>query len=93
MRDMRAHGIEMLTLGQYLAPSSSHLTVKRYVHPDIFKMFESEAYAMGFKHAAVGAMVRSSYHADNQARQVLASVAQQSMPELAQDGAAQPATP
>ena len=105
MRDMRAHGIEMLTLGQYLAPSSSHLTVKRYVHPDIFKMFENEAYAMGFKHAAVGAMVRSSYHADSQARQVLASeaqqpvkpviasVAQQSMPELAQDGAAQPATP
>jgi lipoic acid synthetase len=63
----------MLTLGQYLAPSSSHLTVKRYVHPDIFKMFENEAYAMGFKHAAVGAMVRSSYHADSQARQVLAT--------------------
>ncbi len=67
MRDMRAHGIEMLTIGQYLAPSSSHLTVKRYVHPDIFKMFEAQAYAMGFKHAAVGAMVRSSYHADQQA--------------------------
>ena len=67
MRDMRAHHIEMLTLGQYLAPSSSHLTVKRYVHPDTFKMFEVEAYKMGFKHAAVGAMVRSSYHADQQA--------------------------
>ena len=67
MRDMRAHGIEMLTIGQYLAPSSSHLTVKRYVHPDTFKMFETEAYKMGFKHAAVGAMVRSSYHADQQA--------------------------
>ncbi len=67
MRDMRAHGIEMLTIGQYLAPSSSHLTVKRYVHPDTFKMFEAEAYEMGFKHAAVGAMVRSSYHADAQA--------------------------
>ncbi len=67
MRDMRAHGIEMLTLGQYLAPSTSHLTVKRYVHPDTFKMFETEAYKMGFKHAAVGAMVRSSYHADQQA--------------------------
>jgi lipoic acid synthetase len=67
MRDMRAHGINMLTLGQYLAPSTSHLTVKRYVHPDTFKMFEAEAYAMGFSHAAVGAMVRSSYHADQQA--------------------------
>jgi lipoic acid synthetase len=67
MRDMRAHNIEMLTLGQYLAPSSSHLPVKRYVHPDTFKMFEEKAYEMGFTHAAVGAMVRSSYHADQQA--------------------------
>ena len=67
MRDMRAHGIDMLTIGQYLAPSSSHLPVRRYVHPDQFKVFETQAYAMGFKHAAVGAMVRSSYHADEQA--------------------------
>ena len=67
MQDMRDHNIEMLTLGQYLAPSTSHLTVKRYVHPDTFKMFEEKAYAMGFKHAAVGALVRSSYHADQQA--------------------------
>jgi lipoic acid synthetase len=67
MRDMRAHNIEMLTLGQYLAPSNSHLPVKRYVHPDTFKMFEEKAYEMGFTHAAVGAMVRSSYHADQQA--------------------------
>ncbi len=71
MRDMRAHQIDMLTIGQYLAPSSAHLTVKRYVHPDTFKMFEAEAYAMGFKHAAVGAMVRSSYHADQQAEHAL----------------------
>jgi len=71
MRDMRAHGIDMLTIGQYLAPSTSHLTVKRYVHPDTFKMFEDEAYRMGFSHAAVGAMVRSSYHADQQAHAVL----------------------
>ncbi len=67
MRDMRAHDIEMLTIGQYLAPSSSHLPVRRYVHPDTFKMFEEKAYEMGFSHAAVGAMVRSSYHADQQA--------------------------
>ena len=67
MQEMRDHNIEMLTLGQYLAPSTSHLTVKRYVHPDTFKMFEEKAYEMGFTHAAVGAMVRSSYHADQQA--------------------------
>ena len=67
MQEMRDHNIEMLTLGQYLAPSISHLSVKRYVHPDTFKMFEEKAYAMGFTHAAVGAMVRSSYHADQQA--------------------------
>jgi lipoic acid synthetase len=67
MRDMRAHDIDMLTIGQYLAPSGHHLPVRRYVHPDTFRMFEREAAAMGFSHAAVGAMVRSSYHADQQA--------------------------
>jgi len=67
MQDMRDHQIDMLTIGQYLAPSSSHIPVRRYVHPDTFKMFEEKAYAIGFKHAAVGAMVRSSYHADQQA--------------------------
>jgi lipoyl synthase len=69
MRDMRAHNIDMLTIGQYLAPSGHHLPVQRYVHPDVFKEFEREAYAMGFTHAAVGAMVRSSYHADQQAHE------------------------
>ncbi|MEQ4619584.1 MAG: lipoyl synthase [Corticimicrobacter sp.] len=67
MRDMRDHNIEMLTIGQYLQPSEHHLPVLRYVHPDTFAMFEREAYDMGFSHAAVGAMVRSSYHADQQA--------------------------
>lgn len=67
MRDMRAHDIDMLTIGQYLQPSAHHLPVLRYVHPDTFKMFEEKAYEMGFNHAAVGAMVRSSYHADQQA--------------------------
>jgi lipoic acid synthetase len=67
LRDMRAHDIDMLTIGQYLQPTAGHLPVLRYVHPDTFKMFEEEAYKMGFTHAAVGAMVRSSYHADQQA--------------------------
>ncbi|WP_425393506.1 lipoyl synthase [Brackiella oedipodis] len=69
MRDMRAHDIDMLTIGQYLQPSAHHLPVQRYVTPETFKMFEQKAYDMGFTHAAVGAMVRSSYHADEQAHQ------------------------
>lgn len=67
MRDLRAHDVDMLTIGQYLQPSEHHLPVREYVHPDTFKMYEEEAYKMGFTHAAVGAMVRSSYHADLQA--------------------------
>src|SRR3954464_3707628 len=67
MADMRAHDIDMITIGQYLAPSGHHLPVARYVHPDTFRMFEQKAIEMGFSHAAVGAMVRSSYHADKQA--------------------------
>jgi lipoic acid synthetase len=67
MRDMREHAIDMLTIGQYLQPTEGHLPVLRYVHPDTFAMFEREAYALGFRHAAVGALVRSSYHADRQA--------------------------
>jgi lipoic acid synthetase len=67
MRDLRANGVAMLTIGQYLAPSSHHLPVERYVHPDTFALFEKEAAAMGFRHAAVGPLVRSSYHADQQA--------------------------
>jgi lipoic acid synthetase len=68
MRDLRANGVAMLTIGQYLAPSSHHLPVERYVHPDSFAMFEREAAAMGFRHAAIGPLVRSSYHADQQAQ-------------------------
>jgi lipoyl synthase len=69
MRDMRTHDIDMLTLGQYLQPSAHHLPVLRYVTPDEFKMFETEAYKMGFVHAACGPMVRSSYHADQMAHE------------------------
>ena len=68
MRDLRAHGVEMLTIGQYLAPSTHHLPVERYVPPDTFALFEREAKALGFRNAAIGALVRSSYHADAQAR-------------------------
>jgi len=68
MQDLRKHGVSMLTIGQYLMPSGDHLPVRRYVHPDTFAMFEREAYKMGFVHAAVGALVRSSYDADQQAQ-------------------------
>jgi len=67
LRDLRANGVEMLTIGQYLAPSGHHLPVSRYVHPDTFAMYEREAKAMGFTGAACGPMVRSSYMADQQA--------------------------
>eukprot|EP00825_Cyclidium_porcatum_P047513 TRINITY_DN773_c0_g3_i4.p2 TRINITY_DN773_c0_g3~~TRINITY_DN773_c0_g3_i4.p2 ORF type:complete len:265 (-),score=53.45 TRINITY_DN773_c0_g3_i4:2731-3525(-) len=67
MRDLRANDVEMLTIGQYLAPSGHHLPVSRYVHPDTFKMFEEEAKKMGFSGAACAPMVRSSYWADQQA--------------------------
>ncbi|MGZ5595034.1 MAG: lipoyl synthase [Usitatibacter sp.] len=68
MRDLRAHGVDMLTLGQYLQPSKHHLSVARFAHPDEFRVFEAEALKMGFSNAACGPMVRSSYHADLQAR-------------------------
>ncbi len=67
MRDLRAHDVDMLTIGQYLAPSNHHLPVLRYVHPDVFKQFEAEALKMGFRNAACGPMIRSSYWADLQA--------------------------
>ncbi len=67
MRDLRAHDVEMLTIGQYLAPSNHHLPVTRYVHPDVFRMFEQRAKEMGFSSAACAPLVRSSYHADMQA--------------------------
>jgi lipoic acid synthetase len=67
MRDLRAHNVDMLTIGQYLQPSKHHLPVKRFVTPEQFKVFEKAAQDMGFINAACGPMVRSSYHADQQA--------------------------
>jgi len=67
MRDLRAHGVDMLTIGQYLQPSRHHLPVARYAHPDEFLRFGEAASSMGFVNAACGPMVRSSYHADRQA--------------------------
>jgi lipoic acid synthetase len=72
MRDLRDHGCDMLTLGQYLQPSRDHLPVERFVTPDAFDRLRDLGRAMGFSNVASGPMVRSSYHADRQAGQVLA---------------------
>ncbi len=69
MHDLREHGVEMLTIGQYLQPSVGHHPVMRYVSPEGFEEFERAARRMGFSHAACGPMVRSSYHADQQAHE------------------------
>ncbi len=67
LRDLRAHDVDMVTLGQYLAPSRDHLPVERFVHPDEFQQLAEYAESLGFKHVASGPLVRSSYHADKQA--------------------------
>jgi lipoic acid synthetase len=67
MRDLRAHGCELLTVGQYLQPSRHHLPVLRFVTPDEFEQFARAAREMGFRNVASGPMVRSSYHAEQQA--------------------------
>jgi lipoic acid synthetase len=69
MRDLRAHNVDMLTIGQYLQPSAHHLPVLRYVEPATFDLFAERATEMGFMHAASAPLVRSSYHADQQAHE------------------------
>ena len=71
MRDLRQHDVNMLTVGQYLQPSKFHHHLVRYVTPPEFKEIETVGYEMGFEHVASGALVRSSYHADKQAEEVL----------------------
>ena len=69
--DLRAHGCDMLTLGQYLQPSRDHLPVERFVTPEEFEQLRIDAETMGFRNVASGPMVRSSYHADLQANPTL----------------------
>lgn len=69
MQRLREHDVDMLTIGQYLQPTRSHLPVQRYVHPDTFAWFAEEGLKMGFKNVASGPLVRSSYHADQQAHE------------------------
>ena len=68
MRDLKAHNVDMVTLGQYLQPSRNHLAVSRFVHPDEFEELRVYGEALGFTHVASGPLVRSSYHADKQAK-------------------------
>ncbi len=63
MDDLREHGVQLITIGQYLRPSAQHLPVLEYVHPDTFKLYERIAYDKGFEFVASGPLVRSSYHA------------------------------
>jgi len=65
MRDLRAHGVDILTLGQYLRPSPKHLPIVKYVTPEEFQEFRRAGSAMGFAHVEAGPLVRSSYHADD----------------------------
>ena len=66
MRDLRAVGCEIMTIGQYLRPTKQHLPVTRYYHPDEFAAFKAEGLSLGFSHVESGPLVRSSYHADRQ---------------------------
>ena len=75
LRDLRAHDVEMVTIGQYLQPSASHHPLLRYWTPEEFKALEVYGYELGFSHVASGPMVRSSYHADRQAADAAASQA------------------
>jgi lipoic acid synthetase len=70
LQDLRAHQVDMVTIGQYLSPSIYHAPVKRYVRPEEFSEFKRKAEAMGFHNVASGFMVRSSYHADEQANSI-----------------------
>ena len=72
---LREHGVQVLTVGQYLRPTERHLPVVRYWHPDEFKALEDAAYALGFDHIAAGPLVRSSYHADQHVAAVAARAA------------------
>jgi lipoic acid synthetase len=70
MRDLAEHGCNILTIGQYLQPTKLHLPVDRFVSPDEFNMYKEEGLKMGFKIVESSPLVRSSYHADQQARAI-----------------------
>src|SRR5262249_25692089 len=72
MRDLRAHGVDILTLGEYLRPSPKHLPIVRYVPPVECDEFRREGYSMGFGHVEAGPLVRSSYHASDGSKSITA---------------------
>jgi lipoic acid synthetase len=65
--DLAVQDVDILTVGQYLQPTPNHLPIHRYYHPDEFAGLKREALALGFRHVESGPLVRSSYHADEQA--------------------------
>ncbi len=66
MRDLRANGVDVVTIGQYLQPSSKHAPIERWVHPDEFRWLREQGEALGFGSVFAGPLVRSSYRADEQ---------------------------
>ena len=71
-RDLADQGVDILTVGQYLRPTPDHLPIDRYWHPDEFAELKERALAMGFRHVESGPLVRSSYHAEEQAGSAIA---------------------
>jgi lipoic acid synthetase len=71
---LRSHGVQVLTVGQYLRPTEQHLPVVRYWEPEEFTALEAAAYELGFEHVAAGPLVRSSYHADEHVKQERAGI-------------------
>ncbi|CAI6038653.1 lipoyl synthase [Cohnella sp. JJ-181] len=88
MDDLRAHDVDILTLGQYLQPSAAHMPIARYVHPDEFKQLKAEGMARGFSHVESGPMVRSSYHAHSQVKSAAATASSAQAPAEAATAAA-----
>ena len=84
LQDLADHGVEIVSIGQYMRPSDNHLPVERWVHPDSFELFRVEGMKMGFAHVESGPLVRSSYRADTQAK---AAQAQRQAQAAAEEGA------
>ena len=72
MEEIASFGISIFNIGQYLQPTKNHLSVQRFVHPDIFDMYKEKGLKMGFRVVESGPLVRSSYHADEQAKRLVA---------------------
>ena len=73
MADFAAHGVDVMTIGQYLQPTRHHLPVEEFVHPDVFAWYKEQGEALGIEHVESGPLVRSSYHADEDFQRLVAA--------------------